>query len=135
MVPWENPTRASCASVRPVFLKLEIEEAVEHWPRHAASFQHARGRAVHQAEPLAAGGRHVVGKRRVRCDERGMGQRARDVGRQPDQIVAVGADTMQQHHQLARRAAGCRAHARSVEHREARRAGRAHWRSPLTISM
>ena len=107
-------------------------------PARAIAVEHARRRAIHQAEPLPAERRHVVRERRVGRDEGGMRQGAREIGRQADQVVAVGADAVQQHDELLRRPARRRPLARAVERRVqaaglALRAG--HWRNPDTIAI
>ena len=65
-----------------------------------------RRAAVLDAEPLIAVRRHVARKGRVGRDELGLGQQPRPIRREPDQIVAVGAEAVQQDHQAVRLAAG-----------------------------
>ena len=51
----------------------------------------------------------------MRRDEGGMGQERRPFAPEPDQVVAVGAIAVEEHHELLRRAAGGGRQARSVE--------------------
>ena len=74
-------------------------------PRDA--IRHASGRAVAEAEPLPARGCHVAGLRRVRRGEAGVRQEPPPGLGEADQVVAVGAQPVQQQHELAGRAA-CR---------------------------
>jgi hypothetical protein len=100
--------------------QLLVEKTVEDRPRHAQTRQHGVGRAVLQAEPLPADRRHVAGERGIGRQEFGVGQGFGEIGRQPDQIMAVGPQTMQQHHQLLRRLARSGRHCGTVQRRHAR---------------
>ena len=112
-------------------------------PRRAPRPARAAGLRSCDAEPLIAVRRHVARKRRVGRDEFGLGHQRRPIWRQPDQIVAVGAEPVQQDHQAARLAAGERAdgtgRTRSSASEAAFRAERAHLsdrhsRSPMPLS-
>ncbi len=64
---------------------------------------------------MPAIGGEVAGLRSVGCHEPGMRQVAGQHGGQPDQVLAVGADAVEQDHELARRAAGARPEAGPAE--------------------
>jgi hypothetical protein len=82
-----------------------VDEGVEHGRRRAHAGEHRLGAAVLHAEPLVAVRRHVAGKGRVGRDELGIGQEGRPDRRQADEVVAVGAEPVQQDDEPARRAA------------------------------
>ena len=63
------------------------------------------GRPVLRAVPLVAVWCHVARERRVRRHELGVRQQRCPVGRQPDQIIAVGPQPVQQDDEAARLAA------------------------------
>ena len=98
-----------------VLLQLGVEKGIERG-RGVADAAHQLARiAEGEVEPLPAHGRRAARLRRMRRDERGMRQGARPFPPQADQVVAVGAIAMQEHDQLARRAAGRRGQSWSVE--------------------
>jgi hypothetical protein len=98
---------------QPIALELGVEKSLDQRrDRLHAEPQRVRP-AVAQREPLIAEWRHIA---RVRCiwrDERGTGQQRGHGRRQLDQVLAVGADAVQQHDQLAGRPARARRYARS----------------------
>ena len=115
MVPWEKPTRARRSSLRPWRASSSSMKAVEHRRGQARAGQDRLRLPVLQAEPLPAERRHVAGKRRVRRDEGGAGQEPRQLGRQADEVVAIGAQAVQQDDQRARRPARRRVVTRAVQ--------------------
>ena len=58
-----------------------------------------------EPEPLAAEA-DLAGERRIGRNEGAVRQRLGPIGRQPEQVLSVGAIAVQQHHQPARPAAG-----------------------------
>ncbi len=121
-MPWEKPTSASLSSPRPRRVsswsrkagQLLVQEGVEDRGREAHAAQDGRLVPVLEAEPLPPVGRHVAGKGRVRRDEGGARQPPRQDRRQRDEVVAVGAQAVQQDDQ-AIRLTGRRPVARPVE--------------------
>jgi hypothetical protein len=99
-------------------LKDRIERLLKAFDLDAC--EDARRGAVLQAEPLAAVGRHVARERRVGRDEHGGRQERRPVGRQTDQVVAVGTEAVEEHDQTVGGAAGGGADARAVQSEEGR---------------
>ena len=115
MVPWEKPIKRQVGIVEPETGELRVDERVEQGCGAQGAGQHAGGAAVLQAEPLPAIGGEVAGLRPVGGDEARMRQIAGQHGCQADQVLAVGADAVQQDHELARRAAGARPEAGPAE--------------------
>ena len=101
MVPCENPTSASWRLVEAVARKLVVQKRVEQRRGRLHAAQQRLGTPVLQGEPLVAERRHVAGLGPVRRDERGMRQELRQRRRQADQVVAVGADAVQQDDELS----------------------------------
>ena len=104
------------AVAEPVARELGVEAGVEHRRARPHAGQQRRRAAVAQREPLPAEGRHVAGLGRVGRDEGGLRQMLGERRGELDQVRAVGADAMQQHHELARRRRPPRRPARSGEH-------------------
>ncbi len=94
-------------------LELGVEKGIEQGRARFDAAQQSVRPPVAEREPLAAEGRHVAGLRPVRRDEGGMRQALGEDGGQADQVLAIGADAMQQHDQLARRTGEPRRLARS----------------------
>ena len=91
---------------QPVLGQLGVDEGVEDGRRRPGAGEAGLGGEVLEAEPLEAGGRHVEGKGCVGRDDEGAGQGPLKERGQPDQVVAVGADAVQQNGQLFGRPAG-----------------------------
>jgi hypothetical protein len=100
-------------------LERGVDEGVEDRRGRRDARAHAVRVAVLQAEPLPPVGRHVAGEGRVGRQELGARQQVRPVGRELDQVVAVGAEAMQQDDERARAPAGGGAEGRALEGEEA----------------
>ena len=89
----------------PARLERFVGEGVEDRRRrpHAGEL-HLRA-VILNAVPLIAMGREIARERRVRRQDFGFGEVRRPIGREPDQVVAVGAEAVQQQHEPARLAA------------------------------
>ena len=98
--PCEKPTSARALSSRPALGERLVDKGVEDRRRRAHAGQLRPGAAILRAVPLVAVGRHVAREGRVRRQELGLGQQRRPIGGEPDQIVAVGAEPVQQDHQM-----------------------------------
>jgi hypothetical protein len=105
----------------PVALELGIEEGIEERRDALDPEQQRVGPPVPQREPLPPEWGHVAGLGSVGRDKGRARQPAGKRGRERDQVGAVGAHAVQQHDQLAGRAAGPRRHARSGQRRHTRR--------------
>ena len=92
----------------PERLEPGVDIGVDRVRRAGDAFSDALGRAVAQAEPLPPHGRHVAGLRRVRRGEAGVGHEPPPGLGEADQVVAVGAEAVQQEDQLARLASARR---------------------------
>ncbi len=86
-------------------LEERVQIGVERCRRSARTGQHPRRRAILDAEPLPAVGRHVAGLRRVGGEEGGVGQDLGEHRRQADQVLPVRAEAMEEHDELPGRAA------------------------------
>src|SRR5690606_16655288 len=64
---------------------------------------------------------HVAGERRVRGDEGSVRQERAPIGREPDQVVPVGTEPVQQDYELPRPAPRCRRLGGTLEFQEHRR--------------
>jgi hypothetical protein len=112
-----EPDQRGIAVAQTAFGEFLVDKGVERRRGGAHPGQHRARRAVLHTEPLIAVGGHVARERRIRRDELGRGQQPSPILLQPNQIVAIGSETVQQDHELARSAAG---------KRQARRAGKRH---------
>jgi hypothetical protein len=90
-------------------LELVVDKGVEDRRRGAGAGEPRLGVRIANAHPLVTRP-HVAGEWRVGRQELGVGQQRSPRGRQPDKIVAVGAEPVQQDHQLA----GLRARLRRI---------------------
>lgn len=86
-----------------------VEEGVDDSLNRANTGEQNVGAAIHEGKPLAPKRCHVARLRCVRSDKGGMRQAVGQKWREPDKVLAVGADPMQEDHQLASGAActGC----------------------------
>ena len=107
--------------VEAALLQFLVDKAVEQRRRRPYRGQHCLRGAVLDTEPLITIGRHVARERRVRRDELGIRHEPPPILLQPDQIVAVGAQPVQQNNQPARLAAGQGRTARSGQRDQHRR--------------
>ena len=80
-----------------------VEEGVQHRQARLDPCQQRRRPPIPEREPLPAERRHVAGLRPVGCDEGRVRQALGEHGCEADQVVALGADAVQQDHELARR--------------------------------
>ena len=83
-----------------------IDEPAENRRSRGDTGQDGVRIAILQAEPLPSIGRHVAGKRRMRRDELGRRQRLAPETGELDQIVAIGAESMQEDDERTRTPAG-----------------------------
>ncbi len=119
------------AVVEPALGQGFVDKGVEDRRRRPHARQLRPRAAILRAVPLVAIGCHVARKGRVRRQELGLRQQRRPIGREPDQIVAVGAEPVQQDDQMARLAARGRRVGRSGEfghHRRDLSTSRRQWR-------
>lgn len=116
-----EPDQRQLVIAQPIRFELGVEEGVNNRRDRLDAEQQGFRSPVAQREPLVAERRHVARLRRIGRDERGTGQPRGQSRRELDQIIAVGADAVQQHDQLTGCAAGAGRHARSGKH--------SHWHS------
>jgi hypothetical protein len=76
--------------------KLGIDKFVENRCGCFHACKKVFGRPISDTEPLTPHWCHVAWKWRIRRDELGVGQEFGHVGRETDEIVSIGAQTMQQ---------------------------------------
>jgi hypothetical protein len=105
----------SLAFVEAVSCQGVVEKPVDQRRRLAHAGRGDQRIEARDAEPLVAGRIELAGMGRIGGVEHGVGHQRRQHRRQPDQVVAVGAVAVQQHHDVARSAAGVRAVARPLE--------------------
>ena len=96
-----------------------VDVGVERVCRAGDAFGHTCRRPVAEAEPLPPHRRHVAGLRRVGRGETGVGYEPPPGLGEADQVVAVGAQAVQQEDQLARGPAACRRPFRPLQRAQA----------------
>ncbi len=101
--------------VKAVLRHRVVEEALDEGCRGAHAGRGDRRIEPGDTEPLVAEGIALAGIGRVGRMEHHVGHQRRQHRRKPDQVVAVGAVAMQQHHQMAGLAAALRPVMRAVD--------------------
>ena len=99
---------------QPSALELGFEEALERGRGLVATDPTFVGIAKRKRKPLPAHGRSPARLRRVRGDERGVRKQCLPGAPELDEVVSVGAITVQEHDESAR-AAGARLEPRPVQ--------------------